>query len=232
MPAPRSPVSQLRDLLKYTPSLKGFAKVLSGKNSLELGRSPPSIVLYPWTAGYRDAEDNVDSFVDVDLKLAARLWAKDDDEAWDLRARFVAALWSQAIGDPTNPSDSAAGFYFKLIDETWDIIPDTAEQGQELEVLFIIRSSASEKNLSYGLVSAESMTRAATLSVPMLVGDVTALVDETAGGYGSSGVLHIDGEQMSYSGLTATSFTGLVRGTNNTTAAPHAVGATVSVTST
>lgn len=231
MPSPPSPVSVLAQKLSQAPTLKGFAKVLVGKNALPLGRSPPSVVIYPWSGGYTDPQDNVDSFADVDLKLAARLWGRSDDEAWDLRARFIAAMWWQAIGDPTNPDDSVAGVFFKLVDETWDITPDTAAQGQELEVLFIIRSSASEKSLSFGLVGAESMTKTAALTSMLLIDDTSALVDATAG-YATSGVLHVDGEQMAYSGVTSTSFTGLSRGINGTTAAAHAVGAAASVTPT
>lgn len=231
MPAPKSPITLLAESLNAAPTLKGFAKVLAGKDKLAAGRSAPSIVIYPWTAGYRDSMDNVDSFVDVDLQLAARVWGRNIDETWDLRARLIAAMWAQGIGDPNNPDDSVAGPYFKFLDETWDIVPDTSQQGQELEVLFVIRESASEKALALGLVSAESLTKSATLTVAMLVGDTTATVDATAG-YATSGVLHVDGEQMSYSGLTATSFTGLVRGINNTTAAPHALGASVGITPT
>jgi hypothetical protein len=232
MPSPKSPITLLAEALNATPMLKGFAKVLAGKDELAKGRAPPSIVIYPWKAGYRDAQDNISSFVDVDLQLAARLWGRNDDEAWDLRARFIAALWNQAFGDVNNADDSVAGFYFTMIDETWDIVPDTAVQGQELEVLFVIRASASEKSLSIGVVVSESMTKTSKLAVAMLAGDTVANVDATAGGYASTGVLHIDAEMMSYSGLTPTSFTGLVRGINGTTAAAHPLGAAVSVTPT
>lgn len=230
-PSPPSPITLLAQGLNAAPSLIGFATVLAGKNNLTKLRAPPSIVIYPQSGPLEAAADIIDSFADVNLTIAARLWGSNLDQAWDLRARLVAALWSQGIGDPSNPDDTTAGFYFKLVDEVWDVIPDASQQGQELEVLFSIRSSASEKSLAYGEVDAESLTKTAILEVAMLAGDSVANVDATVG-YATTGTLHIDGEQMAYTGLTSTSFTGLVRGINNTVAAAHAVGAIVSLTPT
>lgn len=231
MPSPLSPVGQLAQKIGAAPSLLGFARVLAGKNAIALGRSPPCIVLYPIGAGYKAARDVLEAFADVDLRIAARLWGRDIDEAWDLRARYIAALWSQAQGDPTIGDDSAAGYSYELEDEVWDIKPDTAQNGQELEVIAIFRLSASDKTIVYGEVDAESLAKTATLTAAMGASDTMASVDATTG-YPTSGVLHIDGEQMSYSGTTATSFTGLVRGINTTTAAAHSIGAAVSVTPT
>lgn len=53
--------------------------------------------------------------------------------------------------------------------------------------------------------------------------DTTALVVDTTG-FPSSGLISIEAEVISYSGLTGTSFTGLVRGVDGTTAASHANG--------
>ena len=75
------------------------------------------------------------------------------------------------------------------------------------------------------------MAKVATLTAGIGTGDNVAPVDATFGEI-TSGVLHIDDEQMSFSGVTATSFTGVVRGIHGTTAATHASGAAVYVTPT
>lgn len=130
----------------YAPALAGFAKVYSGKSSLVLGRSPKSIVIFPIEGGYDSPHDVVGSLVDVDLKLAAHLWGANLDEAWDLRQRFIQALRQQAIGNPLLPAQATPaqqGAYYEMLSEAWDTSPDTAEQGQELEILFTIRCTAS-----------------------------------------------------------------------------------------
>lgn len=65
-----------------------------------------------------------------------------------------------------------------------------------------------------------------TLSAAMDATQTTATVVSTAG-YPSPGTLLIDSEAMTYTGITATSFTGLTRGALGTTAASHSSGAIV-----
>lgn len=65
------------------------------------------------------------------------------------------------------------------------------------------------------------------LTTSMALADTTAVVSSTSG-FPSTGTILIDQEQITYSGLTGTSFTGLVRGANGTSAAPHANAASVS----
>lgn len=65
-------------------------------------------------------------------------------------------------------------------------------------------------------------------------GDTTLVVGSSASVnytkfFPASGTLLIDGEQMSYTGKTFTSFTGLGRGANGTTAAAHAKGALITL---
>ena len=67
---------------------------------------------------------------------------------------------------------------------------------------------------------------ATALSALMGSADTTATVASTSG-FPSSGTLLIDAEQISYSGTTSTTFTGLTRGANSTTAASHSSGAKV-----
>jgi hypothetical protein len=236
MPAPKSPLTTLAEALDAAPSLRGYGGkskgvVQLGKDRLARGRSAPSIVLFPATGPLKTPSDNVNQYADAVLVVTARLWGRDIDEAWDLRARYIAALWYQANPDPFNPDDTIAGPYFALESETWDIVPDTAEFGQELEVDAVFRFSASDKVLTHGLVETESLLRTTILLVAIDATDTAAEV-ETTEGYPPAGVVHLDGEQAAYSGMTPASFTGLVRGINGTTAAPHASGATVSVTPT
>jgi cysteine-rich repeat protein len=66
-----------------------------------------------------------------------------------------------------------------------------------------------------------------TLSAALTATATTASVVSTTG-YPTSGVLLVDSENIAYSGVTATSFTGLTRGALGTTAAAHASGATAS----
>ncbi|MBT9168445.1 MAG: hypothetical protein DDT19_01790 [Syntrophomonadaceae bacterium] len=65
-----------------------------------------------------------------------------------------------------------------------------------------------------------------TLSAAMDATQTTATVVSTTG-YPSAGTLLIGSEAMTYTGTTATTFTGLTRGALGTTAATHALGATV-----
>jgi microcystin-dependent protein/alpha-tubulin suppressor-like RCC1 family protein len=64
------------------------------------------------------------------------------------------------------------------------------------------------------------------LTASMLATDTTAIVNSTAA-FPSSGVIYIDNEAISYTGKTATTFTGLTRGSNGSTAATHNNGAAV-----
>jgi len=65
------------------------------------------------------------------------------------------------------------------------------------------------------------------LTAALTSGATTASVQSTAG-WPSSGFLMIDAEEMTYTGITGTSFTGLTRGANGSTAAAHGNNAVVS----
>lgn len=233
MPAPKSPVTVLAETLQAMPALQTLQglRVLAGKNSLPLAGAPPRIVLFPVEAGYQAAADNVQALVDIDIKIVAHLWASSLDEAWDLRQRYIQALKQQAIGNPTQPiqaSDSQAGVFYNLLTEAWDVDTDTAEHGQEMEVVIAARLSASPVlPFGTGLVNATAIHGIqVALAAPMTSTDLSLTVTSTAG-FAASGSIAIDSEQMTYSGLTATTFTGLARGVNSTTPAAHAVAATV-----
>lgn len=231
MPAPKGPVTLLAEALSAMPALSGFAKVLPGIQKLAASRSPPSIVLFPVEAGYQAPHDNVQSLVDIDLKLAAHLWASSLDEAWDLRVRFIEALKQQAIGNPTAPIDatpSQAGVFYQLLTEKWDIDPDTAAQGTELEVLFAARFTASPTlQLGDGEILDTALHGTHTALGSALTSSATSMTVDSTTGFTSTGELSVGSEKITYTGLTATTFTGLTRGYNGTTAAAHAIAATV-----
>lgn len=56
----------------------------------------------------------------------------------------------------------------------------------------------------------------------------TTITVISTGSFPSSGTIGIDAEQITYTGITATTFTGCTRGANGTTAASHSSGAAVS----
>lgn len=65
-----------------------------------------------------------------------------------------------------------------------------------------------------------------TLSSAIGAGDIIIPVNSTSG-FDNSGVLHIDKELISYSGITGSTFTGIKRNYNGTIAASHSSGAVV-----
>ena len=69
-------------------------------------------------------------------------------------------------------------------------------------------------------------TAATTLSGGIVAGDTTISVGSTAG-YASYGRIMIDRELMDYTGITANSFTGILRGRDGTTAVSHTSGTRV-----
>lgn len=73
-------------------------------------------------------------------------------------------------------------------------------------------------------ISATALSAAITSSV------TTAIAVGTTTGFPSAGVITIESEQIAYTGKTATTFTGLTRGHNSTTAATHSNAVTVSYT--
>src|SRR5450759_366706 len=70
--------------------------------------------------------------------------------------------------------------------------------------------------------------RETTATAAMGAGDSTISVASTAGGFAATyGILSIDDELIVYTAKTGTQFTGCQRGAFGTTAAQHALGATI-----
>ena len=82
----------------------------------------------------------------------------------------------------------------------------------------------SSATTSLGTSSSNAITADATMS-----GSGTITVVSTTG-FSSSGSLQIDSEQFTYTGITSTTFTGVTRATNSTTAAVHAASSDASRT--
>jgi hypothetical protein len=230
MPVAKSPVTLLAESLSATPAMGGV-KVLAGKRHLPEQNGTPSVVIMPSEGGYDSPHDVVASLVDVDLKILAVIWAETLDQAWDLRRRYLQALKQQAIGNPRDPWHSTpdqAGANYELLTEQWETDPDTARDGETIIVTASVRlSGAPTLQLADGEIDATGLHGlTAALAADAGATDTTITVDSTAG-FASSGELSIDSEQIAYTGITATSFTGLTRGLNGTTPAPHAAQSTV-----
>lgn len=225
MPSPKGDLTVLCQSLQASSSLLGFAKVIAGKNALAAAGKPPRVVMFPVGAHNGVADDRTVTVSSSWMLVTAHFWATDVDNAFDLRTRWFQALRAQA---------DAGGYFWMSPEgesERWDISPDSAQQGQEFEIDIVIRIDANLPAKSKGTVQSTSMARVEMLAASIGTGDTTVTVDATFDAP-TSGVLHIDNEQMSYSGLTAGSFTGVVRGINGTTAATHSSGAAVYVSPT
>jgi hypothetical protein len=223
MPQIVGDLEQLARGLQATSSLLGYAKVLAGKNKLIAGGAPTRVVIFPIGCDNGAADDRTVSVSSGWMLITGHFWAPDNGAAFELRRRWFQALRAQA---------DAGGYFWKSAegqDERWDTVPDSGEQGEEFEIDFLIRIDANLPTKSTGTVEATSLARVCTLTTDMGVGDVAAAVDSTLE-LPTSGVLHIDDEQMSFTSSDGTTFTGIVRGINGTTASAHASGTPVYVT--
>lgn len=223
MASPPGDLELLARSVQSAPSLLGFAKVLHGKNKLLAEGAPFRVVMFVVGADNGVADVPAVSVSSAWMLLTAHFWSPDDSSAFDLRTRWFQAMRAQA---------NAGGYFWKMPDgpnEHWDIAPDTAQQGQEFEIDFLIRVDADLPKKSTGTVQATSLNRVFELTTPLGPADSTAVL-EAAYELPASGVGYVDDEQFSYSGTTANTLTGLVRGLNGTTAAAHASGTPVYVT--
>jgi alpha-tubulin suppressor-like RCC1 family protein len=89
-------------------------------------------------------------------------------------------------------------------------------------------SSVAAAHNIYSVVAASPLNSAlqSQLTVALTSSSTTATVTSTVG-FPSSGAIQIESEAIGYTGKTATTFTGLIRGYNNSTAAAHIVGVPV-----
>jgi len=234
MSAPGYPQGQFAQLitgLQKAPELQGYTIYDSAKKMPRNG-APPRIVLYPTTGVIKNPRNKLTAIRDVDRSIVAHLWGRDASECEYLEALLVQALTNQgAGGDPVSAANATPGLYWTATEDVWEQSEDANRQGEELYVVLTAITSLDKntKRFGVGQVQSVSLTQlTAQLSQQMGATDAVANVASTAG-FPTAGILTIDSEQMQFTGATATSFTGLIRGVNGTTAATHNNGATVNV---
>ena len=116
----------------------------------------------------------------------------------------------------------------------WAPSPDEIRQGvKESETVAFwqgFKREAQAITVDVALLSspppAQFIDAVPNLTVAMTATDTVAVVNSTTG-FPFVGTIRIDDELMDYTGITPTSFTGLIRGVMGTVAAPHAIGANV-----
>ncbi len=222
MPSPQSQITQFYNLLRATAALNGVKFLLGARHLADQG-APPRIVMFPVEGPVDTALNNVTAIRDVARLFAVRCWGKDFDEACDLEQRFCQGLVEQAKLD--------VSYFWKTQSETWNTDPDTSRQGEEVELLVAVPQSIDYVALTLGQIDEVAPRRTTALAAALSAVATSATVVST-GDYPASGVLHIDDEQLSYTGKTATTFTGLTRGIHGTTAASHASAAVIEISAT
>lgn len=230
MPSPVSQLTTLHNLIRTAPTLNGWnnVRVLLGSGKMAKTGAPPRIVMFPTEAPLGVAREMDGAIIDADRTIVAHLWGKDFDELEELETRFLRALEYQASPQPSSAAPTIApGIFYELRREDWDVTQDADKQGEAVFVSFTAIASLDRGPLSLGLVQSTLIVSiSTTLTSPMGVSDATAAVAATTD-FPPAGYATIDSEQVRYTGVTATSLTGLVRGSNGTTAATHASNATV-----
>ena len=108
-------------------------------------------------------------------------------------------------------------------------VPETASSTEALLMVTIFNdfviAARGEKIFS----SASNILTTSIASDTTMSGSGTVIVESTAG-FSSSGTLFINSEQFTYTGKTTTTFTGVTRSANSTSAAAHTANAVVSET--
>jgi hypothetical protein len=231
MPSPVAQIVALASSLRTAPTLKGFVKaqqVLLGRGKLSSDWSEAQIVIYPVSGKFTGPHNLETSGLDVTRSVAVRLRGKDFDQLGELEERFFQALWYRSAGGPSeSPTPATPGPFWQAIAEDWVTDPDSSSAGEEVTVFITVVDSIDYVPPVLGRVDAAGLVPGSTtLSTSMGTGDQVAAVGGILG-FPSSGLIQIDAEQIRYTGLTPSSFTGLIRGQNGTSAASHLLGATV-----
>lgn len=131
-------------------------EVLAGKDHLADRRAPSlsepaPIVLYP-TTGKIEAPHNVeDSLRDDEQIVAFRIWGYDLTQAWLLLRVLTHAL--------DEHKDQAVSFYWKGAAVGFDPKADTAQSGQELELILTLRLALDRVPLAEGQVDEVDLNR-------------------------------------------------------------------------
>jgi len=235
MPSPLGDLTILARSLQQAPSILGtgktgepFARVLSGKNKLTAGGAPFRFVMFPVGSANHAADDRTVTISSSWMLVTFHFWAPqgppncETDPAFDLRERWFQAMRHQA---------DLGGYFWKMPEgsnERWDITPDDGQQGQEFEIDALILIDADLPTKTKGRVAATSLNRVPELTSDIGTADSTIPVEFTYE-LPASGVIYIDDEKITYTGVTDGAFTGVTRGADGTVAATHASGAPVYV---
>ena len=163
----------------------------------------------------------------------------------------ISAATTAAIADNTSISFLPADSYSLTVGSTsgftaaTDTIPGKVKIGNEI-ITYTGMTATTLTGITRGAENSESNSIAATSVVSLqdtidnlglstrntdvataLTATATTLTVDNTAGFETSGFIRINNEVMSYTGITATSFTGLTRAAGGTTAAAHAADAIV-----
>jgi hypothetical protein len=134
MPAPKSPLTTLRDALAAAQPLTAIrAQVLLGKKALPRSGKPPRVVLVPVKVEYDSPyfQSQTVSVRDAWLTIGVHLWGANLDEVIDLETRFFQAMKIQAEGDAADPN--GAGLFWRTGSGDW--VPEDTDTNKEGEVI-------------------------------------------------------------------------------------------------
>lgn len=232
MASPKSQIKALFDGIRSAPPLATWEpfRAILGRRGLSKQGAPPRLVLYPSEGKMISPKKHPQTSIrDVERQIVAHLWGADFDQLEELENRFFQALEYQAAGGYPSNAGAVPGQFWMGVAEDWEVTPDDNSQGEEVFVLLSLMHSIDRAAQTTGgvlVVALSDKSTVLTSSMTPVATTANALTD----GFPSSGILSIDSEQIQYTGTTATSFTGLVRGINYTTPSTHSSGATVTVT--
>ena len=130
------------------------------------------------------------------------------------------------------PTSTGQGYFSASVRDT---LGTSTSKTENSNVVTIADFSATLTHSPLDVSPGDSLTVTMTVRnngiTTTLNGDIsptdTTLTVMSTSGFPNSGTLIIDSEEMAYTGITATTFTGVTRGVNGTTAASHSSGATV-----
>lgn len=210
-------IEMLAAKLSASTSLAGV-QIMPGVANLAKVTAPRRIVLYPDEGTYEDPTDQRASICDVKLRCIASIWGGSEREA-----RYIRKLLFRSLDEP-------GAVDWKFDTEKHNTGPDTTINGAHLDVYFRFQISIDRLPNGVGLVESVGLTRVQKLALELGAADTQAYISGSTYGLPASGLLSIDNEKLSYSAKTGDSFVGLTRGLSGTTAAVHAIGAAVHVT--
>ena len=111
----------------------------------------------------------------------------------------------------------------------WQTVPETASSTEPVLMTTVFNNYVLAARGTNIFSSASTLLTTKIVSGTGMTGSGTIVVKSTTS-FSSSGTLFIDSEQFTYTGKSATTFTGVTRAANSTTAADHSATTVVSET--